>query len=147
MFDFSVDNENKDELITDENHSYYTNGILSHNTTTTAAYLTWYITFHRDRNVFVCANKERTAVEIMGKIKEVLEGLPYFMKPGVISLAEKRIKFENGCSLKCAAASKSPATGDSIQLLYIDEAALIPENIIEEYWASIIPTMSSFTNS
>ncbi|WQJ53615.1 MAG: terminase large subunit [Wendovervirus sonii] len=83
----------------------------------------------------------------MGKVKEILEGLPYFMKPGIINLAEKRIKFENGCSIKCAAASKSPATGDSIQLLYIDEAALIPENVIEEYWASIIPTMSSFSNS
>jgi len=101
-------------VVNDIRHSYFSNGILSHNTTTVSAFMSWYICFHNDRNVFICANKERTAVEIMGKVKEVLEGLPYFMKPGIISLAEKRIKFENGCSIKCAAASKSPATGDSI---------------------------------
>jgi hypothetical protein len=51
---------------------------------------------------------------------------------------------ENGCFLKCAATSKTPATGDSLQLLYVDEAAVIAPNIINEFWASIYPTMSSF---
>lgn len=83
----------------------------------------------------------------MGKIKEVLEGLPYFLKPGVINISESRIKLENGTCIKCAAASKTPATGDSIQLLYIDEAALIPDGVIDEYWASVIPTMSNFPNA
>lgn len=116
-------------------------------TTTTSAYIVWYVLFHHDRNVFVCANKGRTAEEILGKIKEVLEGLPYFMKPGIINISKNRMKFENGCSIKCAAASTTPATGDSIQLLYIDEAALIPQNVIDEYWASVIPTMSNFPNA
>ena len=62
-------------------------------------------------------------------------------------MSESRIKFENGTCIKCAAASKTPATGDSIQLLYIDEAALIPQGVIDEYWASVIPTMSNFPNA
>ena len=138
MFDISVEQED---------HSYYSNGILSHNTTTISAYIAWYSIFHNDRNVFVCANKGRTATEIIGKIKEVLEGLPYFLKPGIMNMSEGRIKFENGTCIKCAAASKTPATGDSIQLLYIDEAALIPQGVIDEYWASVIPTMSNFPNA
>lgn len=136
-----------DVTIAEDDHSYFANGILNHNTTTTASFITWYVCFHNDRNVFVCANKGRTATEIMGKIKEVMEGLPYFMKPGIINLSESRIKLENGCSIKCAAASQTPATGDSIQLLYIDEAALIKPNIIEEYWGSVIPTLSNFPNA
>ena len=116
-------------------------------TTTISAYIAWYSIFHNDRNVFVCANKGRTATEIIGKIKEVLEGLPYFLKPGIMNMSEGRIKFENGTCIKCAAASKTPATGDSIQLLYIDEAALIPQGVIDEYWASVIPTMSNFPNA
>lgn len=136
-----------DISITEDDHSYFSNGILSHNTVTTACYIVWYLCFHYDRNAFVCANKGRTAAEIMNKIKEILETLPFFIKPGIVNLSQSRIKFENGCSIKCAAASKSPATGDSIQLLYIDEAALIPPGVMEEYWASVIPTMSSFTNS
>jgi tRNA(Met) C34 N-acetyltransferase TmcA len=69
------------------------------------------------------------------------------MKPGIINLSDKKIKLENGCVLSTVAASKSPATGDSINLLYIDEAALIPANIIDEYWASVYPTLSSFRGS
>lgn len=115
-------------------------------TTSTACYIAWYAIFHNDRNIFICANKGSTATEIVGKVKEVLEGLPYFLKPGILSLSGSRIKLENGSCIKCAAASKTPATGDSIQLLYIDEAALIPEGVINEYWASVIPTMSNFPN-
>ena len=115
-------------------------------TTTISAYIAWYAIFHSDRNIFICANKGSTASEILGKVKEVLEGLPFFLKPGIMNMSENRIKFENGTRIKCAAASKTPATGDSIQLLYIDEAALIPKNVIDEYWASVIPTMSNFPN-
>jgi hypothetical protein len=113
-------------------------------TTTVCCYFTWFLIFHDDKTSFVSANKGSTGKEIISKIKDVLEGLPFFMKPGILNLSETRIKFENGSSLKTAAASKSPATGDSLQLLYIDEAALIPAHIIDEYWASIQPTMSSF---
>lgn len=113
-------------------------------TTTVCCYFSWFLIFHDDKTSFVSANKAGTGKEIISKIKDVLEGLPFFMKPGILNLSETRIKLENGSSLKTAAASKSPATGDSLQLLYIDEAALIPPHIIDEYWTSIQPTMSSF---
>ena len=113
-------------------------------TTTVCCYFSWFLIFHDDKTSFVSANKAGTGKEIISKIKDVLEGLPFFMKPGILNLSETRIKLENGSSLKTAAASKSPATGESLQLLYIDEAALIPPHIIDEYWTSIQPTMSSF---
>lgn len=116
-------------------------------TTTISSYIAWYSIFHNDRNIFICANKGSTATEIMGKVKSVLEGLPFFLKPGIVNIASNRIKLENGTCIKCAAASKTPATGDSIHLLYIDECALIPKGVISEYWASVIPTMSSLANS
>lgn len=136
-----------DTIIPEHSHCVLMQSRQSGKTITTACFIVWYVCFHYDRNAFVCANKGRTAAEIMNKIKEILESLPFFLKPGIVNLSQARMKFENGCSIKCAAASKSPATGDSIQLLYIDEAALIPAGVMEEYWASVIPTMSSFTNS
>lgn len=139
--------EKTDTIVPEHPHCVILQSRQSGKTISTACYIVWYVCFHYDRNVFVCANKGRTASEIMNKIKEILEALPFFMKPGIVNLSQARMKFENGCSIKCAAASKSPATGDSIQLLYIDEAALIPPGVMEEYWASVIPTMSSFTNS
>jgi len=76
-----------------------------------------------------------------------MEDLPFFIKPGIVRLSDTTIILENGCKLSTAAASKSPATGDSLNLLYIDEVALIPQNISDEYWASVYPTLSSFRGS
>ena len=59
-------------------------------TTTTAAYFAHKLIFNHDKTAMVVANKERTGKEILGKIKEVLEDLPYFMKPGIINLSDKK---------------------------------------------------------
>ena len=81
MFDISLDRD----------HSYYTNGIASHNTTTTAAYFCWYMIFHPDKNMLVVANKKDTGIEIIKKIKEVLEGLPFFLKPGIVRMSKVQL--------------------------------------------------------
>ena len=36
------------------NHRYYTNGILSHNTTTISSFLSWMLIFHASRNILYC---------------------------------------------------------------------------------------------
>ena len=132
------------DLTVDSNeHSYYTSDILSHNTTTSAASIVYYITFNVDRNVMVVANKGQTAEEVFGKIADVIKGLPFWLKPGVKSVSKTSIKFENGCSLRCSATSDTPATGDTLHLLLIDECALIPANKIVPFWQSVYPTMSS----
>ena len=46
-----------DLTVDSKEHSYYTSDILSHNTTTSAASIVYYITFNVDRNVMVVANK------------------------------------------------------------------------------------------
>lgn len=133
MCDFSLDGD----------HTYYTNGIVSHNTTCTSAFFLWYMIFHNERNTFVVANKDSTAKEIVDKITEMLKGLPFFLKPGIIKKNDHNLKFDNGCYLHSAPTSKTPATGLTIHIMYIDEAALIPNNIIDDFWKSVFPTLSS----
>lgn len=112
-------------------------------TTTTGAIFCWYLCFHHDKNAMVVANKGQTATEVLKKIKEFFKYLPFFLKPGVRSVSDEAVSFENGCSLRCAATSDTPATGDTLHLLMIDECALIPANKINNFWASVFPTMSS----
>ena len=38
-----------DLTVNDDNHRFYANGILSHNTTTTAILFVWYLCFHTDK--------------------------------------------------------------------------------------------------
>ena len=91
----------------------------------------------------IVANKGTTAEEILGKMNDILKGLPFWIKPGVRSVSKNAIRFENGCSLRCAATSDTPATGDTLHMLMIDECALIPANKIVPFWTSVFPTLSS----
>ena len=134
MYDFSIK-----EL----DHSYYTNGILSHNTTSTVSYLLWYLCFHTDRNILIVANKGETSAEITKKLKDSYKELPFYLKPGIIVWNQKKITLDNGCTLTCKTTNKTSATGDTIHVLYFDEVAKLPANISDEFWKSIYPTMSS----
>lgn len=134
MFDMSLDGD----------HTYFANDILSHNTTTTVAFFVWYLIFHYDKRIMIVANKGRTAKEIISKLKEVVEELPFFLKPGIVSLQKETVAFENGCMVGAATTNATSITGDSTNIVYIDECAHIPNNIADEFWKSVFPTMSSF---
>ena len=134
MFDMTVDSSD---------HRYYTNNVLSHNTTTVAAFLSWMLVFHADRNILVVANKEKTAIEIVDKITNVFRGLPYFMKPGCVNFGKMGIKLENGSQLMCSATTNTTSIGFTIHCILLDEFAHIPENIVNNFWRSVYPTLSS----
>lgn len=136
-----------DITIQNNEHNYFCNNVLSHNTTSTCSYFCWYLIFHADRNLMITANKESTTKEILKKCMEMFKGLPYFLKPGIEEYSKTTLRTENGCSLRAVATTGDSATGDSINILLIDECALIQQNIIKEFWGSVFPTMSNFQQS
>lgn len=135
MYDISVENDT---------HTYYTaDGVMNHNTTTIAAFLSWMIVFHPDRNILVVANKEKTAIEIVDKITNIFRGLPYFMKPGCINFGKMSVKLENGSQIICSATTNTASIGFTIHCVLLDEFAHIPDNIVGNFWRSVYPTLSS----
>ena len=138
MFDLTVDHPN---------HRFYTNGILSHNTVSSAIFILHTILFSNDKNCMIVANKGDTAIEIVDKVKSIYTLLPFFLKPGVKTWNQKSLTFENGCRIKTSARSKTPAIGFTIDVLYLDEFAHSPSNIIEPYYTAAFPTVSAVQNS
>lgn len=138
MFDITVDHPD---------HRFYTNGILSHNTINAAITILHYLTFNNDKNAMIVANIAATTIEIVDKIKSIYSLLPFFLKVGIKNWNQRSIIFENGCRIKTAARSKTPAIGFTIDLLYMDEFAHIPSNIIEPYYTAAFPTVSAIQNS
>ena len=136
-----------DMSVESDTHSLLTNSIQSHNTTSTVAYLIWFLCFHADRNLLITANKEKTTKEILSKLKDAIKALPFFLKPGIEEVSKIALRLENGSNIRAVATTGDSATGDSINILLIDEAALIPQNVLKEFWASVFPTMSSFKQS
>lgn len=136
-----------DLTVNDLNHRYYTNGILSHNTISSSIYLAWYTLFNFDKTIFLCGNIEKTAVDILGKVAEVIKNVPFFMKPGVIKNSSLEWKFDNGCRLMGAATTKRAGIGFTIHCLYLDEFAHVDKGIIDEFFDNIYPTVSSLPDS
>lgn len=137
MFDISVG----------ENHRYYTNNILSHNTINSAITILHFITFNNDKNAMIVANIAATTIEIIDKIKAIYVLLPFFLKVPIKNWNQRSMICGNGCRIKSAARSKTPAIGFTIDLLYMDEFAHIPSNIIEPYYTAVFPTVSAIQNS
>ena len=132
-----------DVTIDSPEHTYYTNDILSHNTTTTSAFMAWMIVFHIDKNILIVANKEKTAIEIVDKIINIFKNLPFFLKPGCENFGKTGLKLDNGSKIISSATTNTASIGFTIHCVYLDEFAHIPENIVNNFWRSVYPTLSS----
>lgn len=95
------------------NHRYYTNGILSHNTTIYTVYLLWYAMYHPDKRVMICGNKLSIAIEIMDRIRLGYEYCPSSIKIGVKTYNKSCIEFENNSIIRCFATGSSGCRGFS----------------------------------
>lgn len=112
-------------------------------TVTSAIFITWYLLFNVDKNVIVLANKGATAAEILDKIKAVFKGLPFFLKPGIVTNNVMTMKFDNGCRVMGQATTKTAAIGFTIHLAYMDEFAHIQPSFLEPFYRSVYPTIAA----
>lgn len=138
MFDLSIDTPEM---------SYYTNDILSHNTVSAAIVILHFVLFNDDKGCMIVANKGKTVKEIIRKIKDIYKLLPFFLKKGVTNWNETQIAFENNSRIQTENRTKEPSIGFTIDLLYLDEFAHIPDNFIRDYYGAIVPVVSSINNS
>ena len=112
-------------------------------TTTTAAYITWFIIFNDEKTCLVLANKAALAREILHRVKSGFENLPLWMQQGVISWNKGSIELENGSRVIAAATSSGAGRGYSISLLYLDEFAHLDAGVADDFFTSVYPTISS----
>lgn len=136
MYDLSIDSKE---------HTFYTNGILSHNSTISSIYLLWFILFHEDKTVAVMANKESLAIELLEKIKLSYRELPLWLQHGIVDDGwnKKKLSLENGSRILAAATSPNALTGYTINLLYLDEFGKVPQHVADDFIASVYPVISS----
>lgn len=143
-----VDEHMYDLSVNSEDHRFYSNGILSHNSTVAAGYIAWLVLFSSEpKNACVLANKLTTAKEIFGRIQFIIENCPKWMQRGVKEWSKLSFKFENESRVFCAATSPSAIRGASIHCVLLDEFAFLSPNLAEEFIASVFPTLSSSDTS
>lgn len=140
MYDIEVETDDPNDP---HNHLFYSDGILSHNTTVAAGYLLWKAMFAGDTTILVTANKLNQALEIMDRIRFAYENLPNHIRAGVTEYNKGTIAFDNGSKIVARATSSDAGRGLSITLLYLDEFAFVPPNKAKDFWTSIQPVLST----
>jgi hypothetical protein len=116
-------------------------------TTTTTIFLIWFLCFHTDKNVLFLANKGRTVKEIVRKAKKIYEFLPFFLKPGVNSITQSMIEFDNESRLVSDTTTKNASIGDTIDVIFVDEFAHIEDTVVDDFWENVLPTASASETS
>jgi hypothetical protein len=106
-------------------------------------YALWLACFNGDKRVVIVANKEKTAIMLLRRIKMAYEQLPNWLKPGTAQWGNTEVIFGNGSSVSISTTTGSAVRGDSVNCIIIDEMAHIEDHLVEEFWASVIPVISS----
>lgn len=110
-------------------------------TVTAVVIILHYILFNSHKTAALLANKGATAREILYRIQLAFEALPKWLQQGIVEWNKGSVTFENGSKIFAAATSSSSIRGQSINFLYIDESAFIPN--WQDFMSSTLPTISS----
>ena len=133
MFDLEVESEE---------HVYYTNGILSHNTAIIAAFLLWEASFYEDKLILVASNKNKNAMEIVNRITYAYENLPYWVKPGITSITKHSIDFDNNSRILSQATTAD--TGRGLACITGDSRIILKRDNGETFGTSINMLLDEF---
>jgi len=115
--------------------------------TTIVAYILHYILFNQSMNVAILANKQATSREILYRLKLAYEYLPLWLQQGIVEWNKGSIELENGSKIVASSTSASAIRGGSFNMIFLDEFAHVPQNIAEEFFSSVYPTITSGTST
>jgi hypothetical protein len=108
MYDLEVD---------DDNHRFYSNDILSHNSTSTICFLLWYLLFNPNKSIALLANKGATSRMLLARVQLAYYNLPKWLQQGIVDWNKGSFSLENGSRIVAASTSSDSIRGDSFSCI------------------------------
>jgi len=110
--------------------------------TIVSGYCAWMMLFHKEKNILCMATKQKTAIEIVDKVKDIIDSIPEFLKLATVVTNNKTtFELNNGSKIQGTPTSKDAGRGQALSLLIIDEAAFVDD--MDELWTGLLPTIST----
>lgn len=97
-------------------------------TTVTTIYLLHEMLFRKDYTIAILANREATAIEILGRIQMAYQLLPLWMQRGAVEYNKKTIRLENGVRVMASSTSSNSIRGFSINCVSEDGVVTVKYN-------------------
>jgi hypothetical protein len=140
MYDFQVDMTNK---FHENRFNIAKLPRQSGKSTIVTSYLLWYVLFNANVNVAILANKAATSREMLQRLQLSYENLPKWLQQGILQWNRGSLELENGSKIMAASTSSSAVRGMSFNVIFLDEFAFVPNNIADQFFSSVYPTISS----
>jgi hypothetical protein len=127
-------------------HDYRYNIILKGRqlgiSTIVSGYISWMMLFYKEKNILVMATKLHTAIEIVDKVRDIIQSVPDWLKIATVKTNNKtKFELSNGSKIQGTPTSKDAGRGQALSLLVIDEAAHVDD--MDELWTGLYPTVST----
>ena len=112
-------------------------------TTMAKIFLTHFVLFNSNKTVAILANKERIATKVLAELKDSYKDLPLWLQQGIRDDGWNKttVKLGNGSQIISSATSSSAIRSYSINILYLDEFAHVPQNVADDFMRSVYPTI------
>lgn len=101
------------------------------------------IIFAPDFNVGITSYKLANCKDFLDRIKYTYENLPTWMKPPAVIYNQSQIKFTNNSSIRVQVTKENTFRGFTLQRIVLDEFAFVKPNVAEEFWTSLLPSISA----
>jgi intein/homing endonuclease len=148
LIDKTEINSNMFDLIDVKNGNvYYTNDIVSHNSTTVVSYLLHYAIFNDNANIAILANKASTARDLLTRLQTGYENLPKWLQQGVLAWNKGSLELENKSKITAASTSASSIRGGTYNIIFLDEFAFVPNTVADNFFSSVYPVITSGQSS
>ncbi len=126
---------------------FYSNKIVSHNSTVVVSYLLHYAIFNDNTNIAILANKASTARDLLTRLQTGYENLPKWLQQGVLSWNKGSLELENKSRITAASTSASSIRGGTYNIIFLDEFAFVPNTVAENFFSSVYPVITSGQSS
>lgn len=113
--------------------------------TVCAAYATWLAIFHKDKNILIIATKLPVAMNMIRKVKTIIDSIPPWLLLPKVEPTKQAISFSNGSQIVAIPTSPDAGRSEALSLLIVDEAAVIRD--FEDIWTGLAPTISTGGNA
>ncbi len=99
----------------------------------------------RGRDVVIISNNMGRSAELIKRIMSMYIELPFYMKPGVDSMEDVCVRFENGGRITAWPAGRP--MGRNIDCLFVDDFQYMDRKSRESIFQTWVPVMSSLTST
>lgn len=104
----------------------------------------WKIIFFRKEWGVIISKDSTSAEDVLGKIKENLKNIPFWLGLKIIANNSKTLKFSNGSRIQSFARSPSAGRGTSPTIALLDEFAFYQtKRIAEGIISSVVPSLTA----